>query len=201
VKAAYDRLAPVYDRRWRLYTEATLSAALEGIEPGPEEVLLDLGAGTGELTRRLLARRPAPLVVALDLSREMLLAGQHKRLSSRALLVQGSAARLPFASESFDWVLNANSFHHFEAPRLALAEMQRVLRPAGRLIITDWCDDYLSCRLYSLYLRLFDRSFRGAYTLAECERMLTGAGFDVVSARRFKIDWLWGLMRLDARRR
>ena len=47
--------------------------------------------------------------------------------------------------------------------------------------------------------RRTDGSFHRAYTLAECRRMPEDAGFEVVDAHRFRINWLWGLMRLDAR--
>ena len=75
-----------------------------------------------------------------------------------------------------------------------------MLRAGGTLILTDWCDDYLSCKLCSLYLRLTDPAFHQSYTLGECRQMLELAGFSVASAHRFKIDWLWGLMRLEGSR-
>jgi ubiquinone/menaquinone biosynthesis C-methylase UbiE len=200
VQETYDRLASVYDRRWAHYTEATLRATLEGLDPSDGEIVLDLAAGTGELTRRLLGRYPGLRVVGLDLSQEMLLQGRTKRVGPPFELVQGHAGRLPWPSDSFDRIVCANSFHHFDAPERTLAEMRRVLRPGGWLTLTDWCDDYLSCRLCSLYLRLTDPSFQRAYTLNECHRQLEAAGFEVIDRRRFKIDWLWGLMRFDARR-
>src|SRR5205823_2431547 len=139
---SYDRLAPGYDRRWAKYTEATLRATLEGLDPGASERVLDLAAGTSELTRRLLDRRPDLRVVGLDLSRGMLVRGQAKRGGRPAELVQGRADRLPFPAGSFDRVVCANSFHHFDEPERALAEMRRVLRPGGSLTLTDWCNDY-----------------------------------------------------------
>jgi trans-aconitate methyltransferase len=57
-RQSYDRLATIYDRRWRSYEEATLHAALEGISCTGTEHLLDLACGTGELERLLLDRWP-----------------------------------------------------------------------------------------------------------------------------------------------
>ena len=72
--------------------------------------------------------------------------------------------------------------------------MRRVLVPGGRLVITDWCDDYLSCRLCGLYLRVRRRPFARIHDSAALKRMLEEAGFTLVDVERYKIDWLWGLM-------
>jgi ubiquinone/menaquinone biosynthesis C-methylase UbiE len=200
VQETYDHLAPVYDRRWAFYTEATLRATLDGLDPHPESRVLDLATGTGELARRLLERPCDLVIVGLDLSRAMLSRGQDKPGLCAWEPVQGDATRLPFGDGAFDAVLCANAFHHLSRPAEALAEIRRVLRPGGMLVLTDWCDDYLACKLCALYLRLTDPSFRRAYTLRDCLRMLESAGFRGIASRKFKIDWLWGLMRLDARR-
>ena len=49
-------------------------------------------------------------------------------------------------------MLCTNAFHIFPSPGAALAEMRRVLKPGGMLTLTDWCDDYLTCKLCSLWL-------------------------------------------------
>ncbi len=67
-------------------------------------------------------------------------------------------------------------------------------------MLVDWYDDDLSCKLCGAWLRVTDPAFHRTYSLSECRSLLEGAGFAVVEAVRFKIDWLWGLMRLEARR-
>jgi ubiquinone/menaquinone biosynthesis C-methylase UbiE len=192
-QAEYDQLAPVYNERWASYTEATLRATLDGLKLRRGDRVLDLASGTGELTRRVMDRPPDLFIVGVDISRGMLSRGTGDR-------VQGDATRLSLASGTFDQVLCTNAFHMFPRPEAALAEIHRVLRPGGTLTLTDWCDDYLTCKLCSLWLQLTDRAFHRAYTLRECRGMLARAGFVVVTARKFKINWLWGLMRLEARR-
>ena len=193
VQQEYDQLAPVYHKRWAFYTEATLRATLDGIKLHQGERVLELAAGTGELTRRILGRQPDLFIVDLDISRGMLSLGEGNR-------VQGDATWIPLASATFDRVLCTNAFHMFPRPKAALAEIHRVLRPGGTLTLTDWCDDYLTCKLCSLWLQLTDSAFRRAYKLHECRDLLEVAGLRVVATRKFKIDWLWGLMRLEARR-
>ena len=60
----------------------------------------------------------------------------------RFFLCEGWAEQLPFAAGQFDAVVSCNMFHYIRRPAEALREMRRVLRPGGRLIVTDWCDDF-----------------------------------------------------------
>ena len=78
--------------------------------------------------------------------------------------------------------------------------MRRVLRPGGTLLLVDWCDDYLPCKLCSYWLRFVDSAFYRTYSFRSCEALLCEAGLEVVSSERFRISWLWGLMRLVGRR-
>jgi hypothetical protein len=62
------------------------------------------------------------------------------------------------------------------------------------VVITDWCDDYLACRICDLLLRWVKGAHFRAYSLEECGRFLKDAGFGSVYLERYKINWLWGLM-------
>ncbi|WP_169974634.1 class I SAM-dependent methyltransferase [Tautonia rosea] len=195
VRSSYDRLAPDYDRRWRHYVEATLRATLDGIEVEGEERTLDLACGTGTLEQRLLDCWPGLRIVGADLSRGMLSQAASKLTDGKVNWVQASSSRLPLADSSFDLALCANSFDYFRSPLEALAEIRRVLRPGGRFVLVDWCDDYLSCKACSIWLRWTDSAFHQTYSQAECENLLERSGLQPIASERFKIDWLWGLMR------
>jgi ubiquinone/menaquinone biosynthesis C-methylase UbiE len=71
-----------------------------------------------------------------------------------------SASSLPFADGSFDVVVSANAFHYFGDPASALQDMRRVLKPSGRLVILDWCRDFLTCPILDVLLKLIDPSRR-----------------------------------------
>ena len=194
VRRSYAKLAPSYDVRWKKYIDATLGLAMEALDLTGHERVLDVGCGTGELARRLIERWPTLRVTGIDLSPNMLRCAAEKR--SGAALLAAEAHRLPLGDGSFDVVICANAFHYFRQPDRALEEMRRVLRPAGRLVLVDWCDDYLSCKLCSVWLHWTDPAFYRTYTVRACRDMLEQSGVVVEKAFRRRIDWLWGLMCL-----
>ncbi len=94
--------------------------------------VLDLGCGTGRLTREL-ARRGEP--VGLDAASAML---SRARASAEADFVRGDAFSLPFAAESFDAVVALRVAFHFKALSRLLAGMRRVVKPGGALVFDTY---------------------------------------------------------------
>ena len=189
----YAAQARDYDRTWSFYIEATTRETLKRIPMSANARVLDVGCGTGELLRRLRAKYPDAVLAGLDPVAEMLDVAREK-LSGREDLRIGYADSLPWPAGSFDVVVSCNMFHYITHPVEALREMARVIRPGGALVLTDWCDDYIACRLCNLYLRLTNRAFYKTYREAECLALLRQARFSAVQLERYKISWLWGLM-------
>ncbi len=197
VQKEYARLAKVYDVKWRFYVEATLKQTLKRIDLRAGECLLDVGCGTGTLLAALEKLNPETHLAGIDPTREMLdIAG--RRLSKKVHIGQSWAEELPFADEHFDFVVSCNMFHYIREPLLALKEMMRVLKPTGRLVMTDWCNDYLTCRMLDLFLRIFNKAHFKTYKQSECYQLLLSSGFDGIEIDRYKIDWFWGMMTVTA---
>lgn len=197
VQNEYAHLAPQYDRRWSFYVNATVQETMHRLDLNSHERILDLGCGTGTLIQRLLHLAPEIEIVGLDPSAEMLNIARQKLPKSVELQV-GSADSIPFPNESFDLIISTNAFHYFRNPSQAIQEAKRVLKPNGHLVITDWCDDYLTCRICDVFLRLFNRAHFRTYGVSECQRMLQDEGLARVSIEKYKIDWLWGMMTARA---
>jgi ubiquinone/menaquinone biosynthesis C-methylase UbiE len=96
---------------------------------------LDIGCGTGELLARLPEWGKIRLA-GLDIAPNMVAAAREKLGPGPDLRV-GDAESLPWESASFDLVLCTNSFHHYPDPDRSLAEMRRVLKRNGHLLLAD----------------------------------------------------------------
>jgi ubiquinone/menaquinone biosynthesis C-methylase UbiE len=180
----FDRWSGTYEHDRRSRWLATLQdPALEALELGPDDVLLDVGCGTGRAVR--LAAPVVASAVGLDVSPGML--RRARELSAgipNARFVEGEAGALPFEDASMDAVLCTSSFHHYPDPAAAAREMARVLRPGGRVVIADACGDRPMVRFADRVLRLAEPGHVRIYRSEELEEVLTSAGLRTL-ARRF----------------
>ncbi len=199
VARQYDGWARVYDRFWGRYVDKTLSVVLDRAAVQPGERVLDLACGTGELERRLAASVPDVEGVGMDVA-PMMIAQARKKLrdTSAFSFLEGDVHALPFGDASFDVVVSASSFHYFTRPMAVLKEAARVLRPGGRFVLLDWCQDYWTCRLMDVLLRRVDPAHHRCYSLAETTSLLGAAGFHVHSTFRYRFDVVWGMMVVEA---
>ena len=199
IQQQYDRWAPFYDWIWQRYLARTLSVLQEWAAIHPTERVLDVGCGTGLFEQRVLTREGAREMVGVDLSPKMLAeARTNLHAAGNVRFVQADAAALPFAESRFDVVVSASAFHYFSAPREALQEMRRVLKPGGRLVILDWCRDYLACQLLDVLLKRLDPAYRQSYTLDTFLDHLRSTSFHVQRASSFRLGAVWGMMAVEA---
>ena len=140
----FARAAEVYERARPSYPGDAVGWLVERTGLGPGKTVLDVGAGTGKLTRLLVPS--GARVVAVEPIPEM------RALIAGAEAVDGTAEELPFADGEADVITVAQAFHWFDHAR-ALPELHRVLRPGGRLALA-WnmrdLDDPLQRRLEDL---------------------------------------------------
>jgi demethylmenaquinone methyltransferase/2-methoxy-6-polyprenyl-1,4-benzoquinol methylase len=139
VSAMFDKVAERYDllndalslgmdRRWRRVVAKAVGA-------GPGQLVLDLAAGTGTSSRSFTAR--GARCVACDFSFGMLAVGARRRATGLSFAA-GDALALPFADAVFDAVTISFGLRNVADTGQALAELLRVTRPGGRLVICEF---------------------------------------------------------------
>jgi demethylmenaquinone methyltransferase / 2-methoxy-6-polyprenyl-1,4-benzoquinol methylase len=145
VRGVFDSVASRYDvmndvmslglhRVWKAYT-----LAVSGVREGQR--VLDIAGGTGDLALAF-ARKVGPRgeVVHTDINEAMLSTGRDRLVDAGVVLptVVCDAEKLPFASDRFDVVSVAFGLRNMTHKDLALREMQRVLKPGGRLLVLEF---------------------------------------------------------------
>ena len=152
---------------------------------------LDVATGTGHTA---FAFAPAVAwVTAVDLTEEMLRKAERVRKDrgyGNVELRVADVHHLPFEAAAFDLVTCRRAAHHFSDIDLALAEMRRVLKPSGRLVIDDRAapeDDEADSILHRLDT-LHDPSHVRQYRPSAWTRMLEAAGFEVLGLEEYTQD-------------
>ena len=159
VAGVFDSVAPRYDlmndlmsaglhRLWKRF-----AVEASGVRPG--ERVLDIAGGTGDLAR-LFVRRVGPQgeVVLTDINPGMLRHGRDRLLDAGVVvpLVLCDAERLPFGPDRFDCVSVAFGLRNMTRKAEALAEMRRVLKSGGRLVVLEFSKAWAPVRpLYDAY--------------------------------------------------
>jgi ubiquinone/menaquinone biosynthesis C-methylase UbiE len=182
-----QRTAQEFTRQAKQFaTSAAITATeltarfVDAVDAGPDTTILDVACGPGIVAATLAAKARA--VVALDLTPEMLLQARDRCAKAGLTNVtfeQGNATALPFPDSSFDGVVTRLSVHHFDAPRLVLNEMFRVLKPAGKFVLADVVSsqDAAESELHNAIEVLRDPSHVRMLPAIELTSMITAAGF------------------------
>ena len=176
----------------------------------PQGALLDAGCGPGHLAIAIARKFPGVKVTGLD-NNTYMLAAARRNLSRTAIrtvsYLSGDVHRLPCEDGSFDFVVSTLSLHHWRDARRALAEVFRVLKPGGRLLLMDLRRD---CARWWFYLLVLMQllavpaairrtngavgSFYASYTVAELEGLLGSVPFQDAAIEPAP-GWMFALAR------
>jgi ubiquinone/menaquinone biosynthesis C-methylase UbiE len=136
-EAYFEGVAREWDElRASFFSEAVRDRALTAAKVERNRIAADIGSGTGFMTEGLV--RLGVRVIAIDQSEAMLEVLRNKFPSNGALEPRrGYADDVPIADDAVDYAFANMYLHHVEGPPHAIREMARILKPGGKLVITD----------------------------------------------------------------
>jgi ubiquinone/menaquinone biosynthesis C-methylase UbiE len=169
--------------------------------------ILDVGTGTGQIPIELCRQSTPAEVVAIDLAEHMLAVGRENvraaGLQERIRLERQDAKKLPYADGRFAAVISNSIVHHIPDPGRVLAEMVRVLRPGGTLLVRDLLrpsDEAAIQHIVRTYAgdandhqrQMFADSLHAALTLVELRELVASLGCNPADIEQTSDrHWTW----------
>jgi ubiquinone/menaquinone biosynthesis C-methylase UbiE len=186
----FSRQAELFAKSPALHNAVALDLLVEAGAPQPNDNVLDVACGPGSVVVAFASR--VRRSVGLDATEAML--AQARSLAAARNLkntewYQGDVYRLPFDAASFDIVSCRFAFHHFETPEHALAEMVRVCRPGGRIVLCDAIasDDPAKAAAFNRMERHRDPSTAAFRPLAFLYQLFADAGLPAPIIKTYQV--------------
>jgi ubiquinone/menaquinone biosynthesis C-methylase UbiE len=131
----YDQQASIYDVQYLGEQDAKIEDALSSTELKPNEVVLDVGCGTGFLFHHI--SKNVGLLIGIDISSKALReAKKRTKNHSNIALIRADADNTPFADRSFDKVFAITLLQNMPGPLKTIIEMKRIGKPQAVFVIT-----------------------------------------------------------------
>jgi len=187
VEREFGKQAEHFSRSQTMRQKGGLEILPRLIGAKPHHRVLDLACGPGFVGLEFAER--VREVVGVDLTPEMLKQARalaRKEQIGNIAFRRADVNRLPFADGSFDLVVTRASFHHFPDPQRVLNEMVRVLKPRGRILISDNTskDDPEKSRRQNALEKMRDPSHVEMLPLKKWRRLFKSAGLKIVKEQR-----------------
>jgi len=192
----FTRQAVPFSNAPGIKDERALALLVEASGAGSEDAVLDVACGPGLVVAAFA--RVAARATGIDVTPAMLDRAREVTAGlTNVTFESGDVYALPFVDGAFSLVVSRFAFHHFQDPGAVLAEMRRVCRPGGRVVVCDLTasHDPKKAAAFHRIEMLRDPSHARALTLAELEDLFPAAGLPAPSATFYKLKFeLEGLL-------
>jgi ubiquinone/menaquinone biosynthesis C-methylase UbiE len=183
----FNRQAATFAKRHAQTDPLDLLVRVSGVTA--EDTVLDLGCGPGVVSCAFAA--VAKHVTGLDLAPVMLESAQKRQQQlglTNLTWVSGDVAALPFADASFSTVITRYTFHHFLSPTAVLAEMKRVCKPGGRIVVADVTPEASKLVAYDQFETLRDPSHAHAPSVQSLKALFEQAGLPITQTEHYGLE-------------
>jgi SAM-dependent methyltransferase len=179
IRSEFGRTAPVVTKRTAGRFDST--GAVEFSQLGTRRSVLEVGVGTGVFLS--LFSEVAGLSIGIDLTEEML--HEARRNNAELVLAVGDGHRLPLRSKAVDLATSAQTLHHVPHPVPFIAELRRVTKDDGRVLIVDQVatERYEEALFMNKLETIRDPSHAASRSPSTMRSLLMSAGLNVVDER------------------
>ena len=182
----WDKWAHAFDGEgWRYkYLRQAQNGLLSLLDIHENIRVLDVGCGTGWALGEAATRvADKGLFYGVDLSEKMIEKATENFVGRGSLhFIKANVESIPLDGNFFDIVISTNSFHHYLHPDRALTEMQRLLKPEGRIYILDPTADHWIVTVADKIARFFEREHVKMYSTIEFRAMFETAGLQYIGS-------------------
>lgn len=189
----FTRQAVPFSTAPAIRDERALAGLVAASGAGPDDTVLDVACGPGLVVAAFA--RVARHATGIDVTPAMLARAREVCAGlDNVTLAQGDVLPLPWADGAFSIVVSRFAFHHFPDPAAVLAEMRRVCRPGGRVVVCDLVasDDPAKAAAFHRIEMLRDPSHVRALPLAELRALFPAAGLapaaTTMTSLRFELE-------------
>jgi ubiquinone/menaquinone biosynthesis C-methylase UbiE len=188
----FGKHSQLYAKSSALSNQENLRHIIELTAPSKNDRLLDVATGTGFLAIEFA--KHVREVVGIDFTDEMLAIAKQYRIDEsvgNVIFETADVESIPFGDSGFDIVSCRFAFHHFLHPETATSEIARVLRPGGKIVISDISSPEDSAKSdYQNEMEILrDPSHVKHYQTSEFLQMLEDHGFDILHAEDWPMDF------------
>lgn len=183
----WDRFAKHYDRFIRKTLGETYVELYNQIKSDitSDDTVLEVATGTGLISFEIA--KYVSHIDAVDLSPQMIEVAKDIQTKTQIKNIEftcSDANKLPFENGSFDIVIASNLLHLLKEPNIALAEMSRVLKKDGKLILPTFCHaENLTSKLISFFMSLPGFKFYNKWSVDNFENYIVSCGFNVIKRK------------------
>ncbi len=169
-------------------------------------IIVDLGVGPGLLSQEIIKQTPNAKIIGIDPSGKMLnLANKNvKKDVFQAML--GASENIPLEKNTVDIIVSRFSLTYWKKPRDSFREINRILKPGGKLILEALNNKFSKWKLFAIkthmifnsagldVIRYHSEAFKTAYNIQQVEHLLKNSGFKIIYKEAKKNDWKYILV-------
>jgi uncharacterized protein (TIRG00374 family) len=200
-KQTVERFEKYMKKHPELYEQLAVVVKKNISRKKKDPYIVDLGIGPGLLSLELLKKFPDSKIIGVDPSDEMLKRANKNIKSKKFETRLGGIEKIPVTNNLSDIVVSRFSLTYWDTPRVNFAEINRILKPKGKVVMEFLNRDFPRWRLFFIKIRMYLKSagfdtikyhidaYNTAYSLNSVKTLFKDSGFKILNIEGDKKDW------------